>query len=528
MNKPNIMYKIIMKTLHLLKFFSFASLIGCGGTQQSALPSQYSIQLNENGGMVPYETIIYLSNKDSSYVRFYVNGLKNKINIFPEEAELIDLVTYINEQKFRKIKTREMEALDRGGDVIKVNFDGESIRVSNMGFSFIKDRWVKQYSNVKDRIFGLAKKHLPPQLQEIEIELDTSMLKNNWQTSLDINNGIFIGKAAHSKENGFQPSFKIDAITGENMVYIHILSDIPGQRRGKTLLNWNKSIQVTKDIHKITFKLIEGGLKAIYNDEKSANENNPIKKPVVLENQNLNKLSESALLQIDLIRNNDDPDFDSFEVAFSIKNKEKESPIQLLKASGSFKDSYADILYTLFETGNSRAPYLLFYSGQAGDEYNTPGSLILFDKEKKIATLPLHDGNRISAELLDIQPGLIKIKEAIICHQAIHTTIAFSELGLERQEGFFPVNSIYPDNGEVPESSSLNTYQLKSDFEVTIGKKLKIFKPGEKITLALQWVDYNLGSVFLKVNEKEAYMELEKFKAHEFIQSMYGAKCEMG
>lgn len=252
--------------------------------------------------------------------------------------------------------------------------------------------------------------------------------------------------------------------------------------------------------------------------------------PEILESQNISALSSSSLLDIEIKIDDQDVEYESFELAIHYRDEKNNIDLPLLTTYGSLKDTYADIHYTLYSTKNSDYPYLLFYSGQAGDEYNTVGALILFSSTKKIGELFLNDGNRINAELIEIVPNKITVKEAIMCHQSIQTTIAFNEQGLERMEGFFPVNTLYPNNDYVPDPSHKSGYTIQNELIVSleVNNRTKTYKEGETITITPQWVDFDMQIIFLKVNEDKVSMELDKYKMIPMVQSMYGAKCEMG
>ena len=511
------MTHLFSKTRSFLQYLCITVLLGCGNSEPSNVPLSYSIKLNENGGMMPYGTTIFLSNQKQCYVAFYIDGIESKIDISPTNEELNVLVKYMYEQKFSKIKTREMEALDRGGSAITARFDDQKISIANMGFSFIQDAWKGSYSNIVDRIFAIARKHITNELHTVEVELDSTLIKAGWQTSFNFNRGVFIGQNYNVQQEDFQTNFKIKTIPGKNKIDCYVVSNNSTNSRKKTMFSHSENIVITKKINQIKFQLVGENIQILYN-----------KKTKIIEHQNLENFSGSTLLQVNIEQTTDDPEYAPFDVVISFKNGTTGELIPLMNTYGSFKDTYADIHYTLIETGIQAAPYLLFFSGQAGDEYNTPGRLILFDKEKKISMLELNEGNRINAEIVEIQPGMIKVKEALMCHQPIISTIHFSQKGLKRDEGVFSQNSVYPNNGQLPELSKRTLYTLKSKLEVTVDGQHKIFDVGDQIQMTLQGVDFNLGVVFIKVNEVQASMTLEKYKAHEFVQSMYGAKCEMG
>ena len=517
------MKNLLKRICYFFQGFALAGFIGCANVSKVTIPENISISFSENGGMIPYGTKIFLSIEDTSFVEFFVDGLKNKVSIFPAKEELYELLTFMQAQNFKKIKVREEEAYDRGGNAVTLNLDGERTTVSNMGFSFIKSSYMDNYSKITTRILSVAEKHVPLQLQKIEITLDTSLQKEGWRTGFNMNKNLFVEVANHSKEVGFKNVFEAYVLP-ENSVYIRVNSDV-ATTSGRSLFDWNGNVVISKDTKKIKFRLHEGDIQIIYNDEHLPENKFPESATTtVIENQKLNALTHKSILQIELTDDAPDGNYEPFRLNIFYKNEETGNTVSLVKTFGSFVDTYADIHYQLIATGQADAPYLIFFSGQAGDEYNIPGRLVLFSKTKKIAELQLHDGNRINSKIIEIRPDWIKVKEAILCHQTIETTIAFSKDGLQRLEGFFPTNTVYP-NAEFLENG---VYELKSDLEVSVAQKSKIYKAGESITMTLQWIDFDLGAVFLKINEVSTYMTLEQFKTHEMVQSMAGAKCEMG
>lgn len=494
-------------------------LFACEEPQTQGPPETIAIHLQENGGMIPYGTEVFLSNAEESYVAFFVDGIDNKIVITPSDQELQTLVKEMQIQNFEKIRTRKEEALDRGGNAVSLSLDGEKISVSNMGFSFVKDKYISGYSKIVERIYTIAKKQVALATPRVEIELDESLLKKEWRTAWSMNRNLFVEQSTLSTNDGFQKVFYAQALR-ENRIDIRIQSD-DSETLGANIFDWHEKVVIPEDVDKVKFALKEGDMVVIFDEQKEIVQGHQVE---VLEKQNLHELSQSSLLHIDLKKNEDDGDYEPFRLDITYQDQSSGVVIPLVNTYGSLVDTYADIHYQLMTTGQSDAPYLLFYSGQAGDEYNTAGVLVLFSETQKIAELQLNEGNRINAKIVEVRPDWIKVQEAVICHQPIQSTIAFSRDGLHRREGVFPNDTVYPTQND----SENGTYELKTDLEVLTDVGAQVFKAGETITMILQRVDFDRDIVFLKINEAEVSISLEAFRSLELVQSMAGAKCEMG
>lgn len=246
----------------------FVLLLSCSANNrfsQAGIPEKYSIKYNSHGGMAPFSTTIFFSNQDSSYVDFFANGVRNKIPIFPKKENLDALVKTIRVQKFDQIKTREEEAMDRGGNAVSIDFDGEKFRVSNMGFSFVKTKWEPNYHAILDHIMAIAKKNADEQLIPIQIELDSTFKEANTLVDLGLNQSMFIRWSVDTDSDNLKLNYQAKAMHGENSFHCNIFKRVRG-KQAQHLVYWNapikfnaenKHIKLTRVGNEITHTFLE-------------------------------------------------------------------------------------------------------------------------------------------------------------------------------------------------------------------------------------------------------------------------------
>ena len=509
----------------LILFISF----GCAHTNPITMPEKYSITLWKQAGMIQNDTKIILSNTNGCSIEFNTSGVKNKLTFSPKKEELEKLIHFIQTQQFSKIKTTNSETYDRGGSSITTLFDGEKVQVYNIGSTYIKDNWKISYSSIYDSIFELAKKYVNDQLVNIELVIDDSLLDDNWKTGIQINSGNILEQNLNTKDQSFQKTNALSVFPGNNHIALYILN----KSNRKYELSWDGSILVSSETRKVRLVKEATEIKIFYDDEfeKSINpENTTSNNNSILEQQNLENLGPSNYLDIQLNINEEDGMYKEFNLTIRYKHKTTGENLPLIQTFGSLVDTYAPITYTLLKTDLSNSTFLLYYSGQAGDEYNTDGKLVLFSPTRIVANLDLNGGNRIDSKLIEVLPSTLKIREAFMCHQEIISEINISENGINRAQGLFPDNTFYPipDNSDLSKNAQLEVYELRTDLVVTYQGQQKKYSKGTKVSMQLLQVDHTVEEIELIINGEKVTMPVDNFKMHRFPQSMHGAKCEMG
>jgi hypothetical protein len=123
-------------------------------------PADFTVQLNDGGGMMPESETIFLS-ADSCWYENWYNLAHNHHALPVSVAELDSLYQELRHQGAMNIVSKEEGMVyDRGGTSISLSFANHHQQIVNAGSSFIAARHAKQYQAVVDAIWAVAHRHI--------------------------------------------------------------------------------------------------------------------------------------------------------------------------------------------------------------------------------------------------------------------------------------------------------------------------------------------------------------------------------
>ncbi len=114
-------------------------------------PADFAIALNSSPGMLPQNTNVYLSLKQS-YIETYNNGAHSKNNFILTQGDMDTLYEILQKNNFTSITWHEEEIYDRGGTSVTVSWGNTNIIVANAGMSVIDDKWQADFDNLYNEL----------------------------------------------------------------------------------------------------------------------------------------------------------------------------------------------------------------------------------------------------------------------------------------------------------------------------------------------------------------------------------------
>lgn len=183
-------------------------------------PKKIKIYWNENGGMMPQYSQIYISNDSCSYLSSKQN-VRQLVEYAVSEEEIRSLYDVFYTNEFNKIQTYQQEIYDRGGSSVSLIVDDQSFSVSNSGVDFIKEKNKSQYATIEKAIFKLNKTYVNRQKRTVFIDLDTSITNTKNNVILYVNDNIEYSE----EKNGEYFTLEIDLLPMNNNFQIYFMKD---------------------------------------------------------------------------------------------------------------------------------------------------------------------------------------------------------------------------------------------------------------------------------------------------------------
>ena len=145
-------------TIFLTIFLSFSSCSLASGLGDFD-PKTFNVIRNKSGGMHPSGSRISISHDGAYYQKHWEEKGQYKTSYAPfsvTEAELKNLYSVIQKNRFTSISTFKEKVYDRGGVSIVVKNGKNSITKNNSGMNFVKKSHQDRYSKVGSAIGVLA------------------------------------------------------------------------------------------------------------------------------------------------------------------------------------------------------------------------------------------------------------------------------------------------------------------------------------------------------------------------------------
>jgi hypothetical protein len=180
-------------------------------------PEKLVIEYHLSGGMRYYSEALYLS-EDSSYYTVNDGGAISRVNFKITPQDFDNLYKIFVENKFDRIGTFEEKVYDRGGNTIFLRWDnGKMASVSNSGMTFVKDKWLNEWSLCLDAVEKIARDESAKQQKDYELRFDKSLFGN------PINVYVNDKQVISNKD--------LTYLSSGNEVYIDKIKLIPGKHR---------------------------------------------------------------------------------------------------------------------------------------------------------------------------------------------------------------------------------------------------------------------------------------------------------
>ncbi len=208
----------------------------------------------------------------------------------------------------------------------------------------------------------------------------------------------------------------------------------------------------------------------------------------------------------------------------------------VLDAEINLQTAYDAPSYVLMYTGRRDYPFLLYYSGQAGDMVNVSGSMVLFHPTTQ-ANKPfmVEQGNRVNSQFVKWEGNSLTILESLYCFIRVETTFSITDNGIERISGQFRDSFQFPSKDEleyvddqVKEMMTLESDLLLFPKRSSTVSEGQIFPMGTPVTIELIEVDFRKQMVCVKVNGKKGWLLLETFKELKLITDSISSGCHTG
>ncbi len=141
------------------------------GTRPEKLTIQYSL----GGGMRYYSENLFIS-QDSCVYTINDEGAISKFYFNMTGDELDALYKVFKDNEFAKIKTRQEEIYDRGGESIGLSWgNGKYAHVDDEGMTLIENSWKKQWSECLGAVKNVLNSALNKQKKDYEVRIDKTL-----------------------------------------------------------------------------------------------------------------------------------------------------------------------------------------------------------------------------------------------------------------------------------------------------------------------------------------------------------------
>lgn len=131
-------------------------------------PDNMVIEIGNGGGMLPISKGIYIS-KDSCYQSRWAYEAKNKTYFKLSASELDQLYKVFVDNKFDGIKTRHIQAPDRGGTSVYLRINRKTYQIHNSGGTFVKKSSAGAFKEVVSTVKNMVASKITPLKQGFTI-----------------------------------------------------------------------------------------------------------------------------------------------------------------------------------------------------------------------------------------------------------------------------------------------------------------------------------------------------------------------
>lgn len=140
---------------HRIPLLIFMCSISCISALPKEMPSDFSITLQEDGGMRPEGSEIRLS-RDISFVSDRKYRKETRTFFRLRNDSLLSLYSTVLENNFDNITSRSEKIYDRGGISIQVTAAQKTYNKSDSGMSIVNKRWREEWNNVQQKVRATA------------------------------------------------------------------------------------------------------------------------------------------------------------------------------------------------------------------------------------------------------------------------------------------------------------------------------------------------------------------------------------
>lgn len=125
-------------------------------------PADFRIAVFDVGGMLP-ESEHYFIAQDSAGRESFFEEVNNRWTFVPDPAQLDAFYEKLRALKPTDIHVQDQELVhDRGGVSIQLDFDQHHFGISNSGSSFVMEKDMERFSDVKRNVVSFVRKGLEP------------------------------------------------------------------------------------------------------------------------------------------------------------------------------------------------------------------------------------------------------------------------------------------------------------------------------------------------------------------------------
>ncbi len=129
-------------------------------TTRIKVPTDFWIQREESGGMMPSGSLVVITPTEIQYERYGAEDTKERWQATPTPAEIEKLYQALETKQFATIQTYTEKVYDRGGITISYMANEQTITKSDSGQSFVKKgESTTRFYAINDIIMDIVASH---------------------------------------------------------------------------------------------------------------------------------------------------------------------------------------------------------------------------------------------------------------------------------------------------------------------------------------------------------------------------------
>lgn len=187
-------------------------------------PARTIIEVSHQGGMQPVSKHLYIGS-DSCYQRHWAYQTKNKTYFKLSPTELDQLYAVFVNNKFDKLKTREVRTYDRGGVSVYLRLGSKNYQIHDSGSTYIKKSSLDAFKNVLNAINALVARKLEPLKQAFEVQIDSNIIKLSHSGYLGSNTAEL--SQGFDKKQGIPASLSFKILPGNHQFQVSFTTKDP-------------------------------------------------------------------------------------------------------------------------------------------------------------------------------------------------------------------------------------------------------------------------------------------------------------